>query len=744
MFTSPPANPNFSEDIDYDFQESPPNEKAVLLAAEIFKKHGFHTAIQEYGNKAALDRLIAETIAEVEVRKQAIQNRFQKKIEWHESQVAELKARLEQIQGKQDVFNRLEEIRCELLKTFRELGEAKRELLKNRMDDWGAETKMLFEIENAAYDDWWAISEKAFNHNEKRLKIIREQVDELRKKYIARHNEVDGQIAHLDKGGIDTSAYRYLLGTGMALVAGWFFSVFLLILNDIGTNGNADKSFGKEDVWFFLIKGILNALSDTPFYAVLQVLGFLILLGAVAWGCQWLLQKFDAKKNALTMAFDLDNESTATAEEVTESLKRRFRLKLTSDSIFALFLYAAPVLLVLGLLFVMLKSGVEPADVDKLDLSLIGQLVGTAIAFGVAGIVLLFLSKITDLKKAGWVNYVVIGGTLLFPLVLLWQEPQQRAIFGFVFAVSVAAVTMAFGIRYRGLHKLAIELEEAIGVCTQIIARYSSPIPVGIHSNAFRLTFKHMQSDMLDWMKAKNEGIHKMQESPGAVFTEKGPRRWQRFKNWLNRINQRPAVSRSSSDELWADERIPSQIRGLELDAYEKQYFPEFDKKITAHKFEYEEIRLQSQAMARRQTDLESKIEEQKKHVFDLQKNQAYALRIAHRQSVEYQNWIFEGFELGLWYLKNGLFPQRDPLPLYIDLPPRPEPVRTSPALPLPPETGFDEPSQETQPDTTTPPENDTPAPEPETTPDNQNTDGLPTAPETATDENDNLTSNPS
>jgi hypothetical protein len=673
-------DPQINSTVPFDVvEDSSKTEKQTAQSVEAYKHLGFYSAIHEYGNKAILDELVSDNNLRIEAKKQDVNERFRRRIAWLEDQLTELENRLQQERGNKDTLKRLEEIRAQLLGAYEELGKEKRNLIEKRLDEFSTEIKKLFSAEGELYDEWRKINKKAFDDNQPRLSVLKARAEQLRQQFSQRNKEVNEQIHAIEIGGIDSSAFQFLLGKGIALVAGWFFSVFLITINF------PEELFGQEDVWFFLLKSIFAALSESLPIAIIQVVGFISIIGTSAWICQKLLSRLNPDRNAQDINLNLENKDGADGAELLEKVQKRFQVKITSDSVYSLFLHAAPLLLTLGLVFVILKMGIPPnsgrGEIEKLDSSIEGQMIGTAIAFACASIMLLLFAKIQDVKKIIWANYILIGCAIFFPMVFLFDiEHDQRAIIGFVFSVLISASTIAYGIRYRGLRRISNDLESYISLLTAIIAKYSSPFTVDLHSKEFKEKIRMIQNDLLDWISGKNTGVRKMQDVHIVDYLEE--RNDGRVKRFLDRLFRRNnskqnqnknttqlANSSTSSPSTTIDDDIKLRVHSIELDAFEKQNFPDYDKKIMAAKYEYDEIRQQNQSVSRRINELEDEIDEIIGRIFTLQKNKSDVIWDISLQSLQQKTWIQEGFELGLWYLKNDLFPERNLSVKILDVP---------------------------------------------------------------------------
>ncbi|MFN0190228.1 MAG: hypothetical protein ACKVQV_16135 [Bacteroidia bacterium] len=659
----------------------------IIDQSETYKRIGFYTATLECGNKYELDHLIAENLGLTQKKVQETDARFRAKIESNKNQLKDRETRLSKEREAKETTGVLENKRKELVETFIKLGEEKRDLIEKRLLKFNNEISMFFKAQDDLYQDWRRINKKMYDDNKPGIDIIKKRVETCQTQFEQRYKGVQDQLIEMDKGGVDTLAYRYLLGHGMTLVAGWFFSVYLLIESQNAVN------LGQDDVWFFLINNILSALSINPWIALGQVFLFLGILGLTALFSHVSLYRLNKSKN--NQNFDFNIEKVPENDEADYyDIKKSFQLSVKSDSFYGLFLSALPVVMGLGLLFIAIRMGLPESlsqlsqKVEQLDISIAGQLMGTVLAYTSAAIVYLFAAKVSEIKRVSWINYTILIMALVMPCLFFSPlTPKHVALIGFIYALVMAAIPIAFGIRYRGLRGIAEYLNAGLNYFSKLAGKYSTPYPVNLFSKNFRVEAQKMEEELLDWIRSKNQGVRNMQEAPVELNhkekKEKFVRRmWNDFLESLGLDKNRSEKSgdNSSKDslmvgdsnktvsekvEVTVNDEIRYRVHNIELDAFEKNNFPDYDKKISGLKHEYDEIRTQSQVSARRLTDLEREIDEITRRIFDLQYNNTRSVNDILMQNMAQKLWLMEGFELGLWYIKNNIFPQRDCPPVY-------------------------------------------------------------------------------
>jgi hypothetical protein len=660
-----PLISNLSQGIEMDEQELSNfnNENNAINNSDIYKRLGFNTAITECGNKYELDRLILNNKATIEFKTKAIQERFNERIAWHETILKDLHEKFNKENGSNDIKLRLDEVRKSLQKAVIDLGKDKRDLFEKRLDLFSEEIQKLITSQSKAYNEWYKLSQQMYNDSKVGLDIIRIRAEQFRDYLQKRLETIEEQLISLDGGGTNYFVIRFLLGSGIALAAGWFFSVYLLIVNNMSTD------VGKVDVWFFLLKCLITSLNSNPWIAVFQVLLGILAVFLTAYFSNYMLSKMNSDNNNETIALNIANEINELEDETEHAKLKSFRYSIRTDSFFGLYLHAMPVLIGLGVLFIILKMGLSSpdADIEKLHVSIAGQFIGTVVAYSLGNMTYILLAKLTDLKKLYWIHFIILFILFTTP-ILFWfyNEAKQIAMIGFALCIFLAAIPLAFGFRYRGLLQSLEQINQGLGACSYYIKKYSSPRPIGIHSELFRQKFKEIQTNLLNWIDDKNQAIKAMQEMVTLQEIEKTNGIW--WKTILKRGSKLKSLLNGNNSDLTKDghSQEGSNIKYLELNSFEKQNFPEHDKLISTYLFEYGEIRSQFNSFSKLLAKLESDIENTMLKVFSLRRDQTHLELNVRFTGLCQENFLREGFELGLWYIENkSILPNRICPPIY-------------------------------------------------------------------------------
>lgn len=678
---------------------------SIIDVSESYKRLGFFTAIHEKGNKYYLDSLIAENEYNTRLKIQALEDRYTPRIRWLNAQLSTLERRLANETGNKEILQKLEETRQKLVHAYVRLGEAKRKLIESRLDDFKQEIGKFFQVQENIYMDWRKIHLKIFQDNKPGIDVLKARAVQLRDQFNERYKEVEEQLVVMDRGGVDTLAFKYLLSGGVSLVAGWFFSVYLLIEN------NLSSGIGQQDVWFFTFNSILLALSSNPFIAFAQVVFFIAVIGITAFFSYTALFRLDKNKNSQDFGFNFEKDSGLELADGSEP-RKGFSIQVKSDSFYAFWLSAAPILMTLGLVFIIFRMANAAADqtVDRLDISMAGQFIGTILAYAAASLFYLFIAKITDFKHLRYWNYVATAGVFLIPALFYFNLPnKQLAVTGFIYSLLLSAIPVAMGIRYRGLRRVGEYLNQGLGYFNSKIAEYSTPPPVHIFSDKFEEEALQMQEELLSSIRGKNQGVRDMLDAPiqekkeekkAKIFT----RFWKDFvaslgfyssakENPVEDTELQNVAPKASENSNNASHSISGttpvnpeviKIYNLELDEFERNNFPDHEKEIAALKYQYDEIRTRQRDATTETIALEQEIDEIVKKIFDLKSNRIESVNRLSIENMVRKTWIMEGFELGLWYLHNNIFEEMpDKLPY--DFPPKGRPTPTDFYWDMPP-----------------------------------------------------------
>lgn len=649
----------------------------IINLSKTFNHWGFQGCLEHIGTRRGLRQLVAINANDTLRRSQDAKALFDIRIQRLHDRVKELNDALEADNNAKGSSQKLEDIWNELHKTYIEFGEKKGLLIEQRIADFKKEVSALTDAQGTFYGDMRALNKRMFEDNQPSLDVRKSRAETLRSQIVSRQDEVDKQLKTMTTSGISSDVFEFLTSKGhfVALIAGWFFSVFMLVQN---TKATADPSFGAEDVWFFMINSIHNSLGfeggqatvNNVFFAIGKILFVIFTIGLISFICQWLLDRFSQKKDnveqieiILLQDDNLDDSHGSKAEIKNIT---RLGLKIQADSWFTFWLHTVPFLTIAGFVFLILRIGVSHEDIAKLDLSLTGQFIGMALAYGLAGLTHLFVAKNQDLVIRKEWGYVLLAAFLLIPFLFVVKffpsdihlSYKIISMVGFVFSAFLAAFLFSYGVRYRGLQQLSDEMNRMLDTLTVIISRYTSPKFVNLFDQRYPQKIQDMEKDLLMWIYKRNEKAQLLQGIEPESYKNKSKKRKDSEMDWFSRVRSYITSNGKSSEQTGFDTNEDDHFlfETFTLSQLEKEHFPLYDKKIEALTKAYNEERKRQGRFFRSISDLNEKITNTRSSVAELSRLRNESIYSIQLQGFHQELWIREGYELGLWYIRNDLY----------------------------------------------------------------------------------------
>ena len=430
------------EDKDFDDQD---DIKFLPIAipedGKHFNRMGFYCVIEEKENpREKFDALLLRHKEGIEEKLKQIEHHYQIDIERFETKIEELKKKLEDEKLKLSTYKNdidelvkerdalkidVQKLEDEINQLYKDLGEQKSKLIENRIEEVKSELAKLVDGYDSITEQKTQINVKSFNSNKDALKIKVDLFQKFADSYNNIYSGIKKKVEILNISGIGDYVSSFLIYTGFtaAIAAGWFFSIYAL-----KNNLNSDSTL------FFLLSGLFNFGQEfitkanskvvASLYMTLSLIIFLALTGGIAWICQKLLDMYENKSTKNKLVF-----------EIGEDEKFIFNTQISAKTFLSFWLQIIPFIFILGIVFIILILGNAAGNVNNLDISLSGQVAGTAIAFLCAGIAFLYITKIIEprIEKQVASNTTVSwlrSNIELFLLILLFLI----SIFGLLFS----------------------------------------------------------------------------------------------------------------------------------------------------------------------------------------------------------------------------------------------------------------------------------------------------------------------
>lgn len=647
-----------------------------------YNRLGFYCVIQNGENsKAKFDEYLAQLHQSLDKRikqvndlsKQNIErikskaSYTKKKLDKEKSNLENYRAELNELKEKRESkLVELDQLRKRIHDAFKKLADEKRKLidgrLKERLDEIKDEIKKLIDNHLLLAEKKHEINKKNFDENEHVFKKKVERFQNWKNQLDDSYKLICDKADKLTRTGLSENIVTFLTYVGYfsLIVAGWFFSIFI-----------AERNLSSEDYLSFTLMRIFTFGSDlfasgNKFlvftYLIFGLLGLLVLVAAVIWLSQWLIDRRNGGgiNNEVIVGFNENGDEIA------------YLVGLNPKSMLTSWLQILPPVFIVGLVFILLSMfGADEKNIGNLLISLSGQFIGAVIALVVSGIAMLYISKIIEprimnpLKEKKTNNNLFILNWELF-LIIIFFVAQYIIILTFkgISNVSIAvsqffivtlftAFTLGYGFKYRGLFLAKQRMENDLRNLSLAIESNSRPHLFDLKSiegKSFRKQIDRCQSQFFDMIAMRN---HLAKE----LFFDKIPR---------------PVlITKKIRDLLTRDKDLTLDAR--ELTSIEEKHFPELKKIIDDYKADWgrkkkelEEIDKEIKLRYSRKTELDEhyskRIQSLEASLYNYQKEVIRQQELAYKEEYstrkEYEKnetQLKDGYNLGEWYMGNGI-----------------------------------------------------------------------------------------
>jgi hypothetical protein len=691
------------------------NKRNLDYLPEDYQKRGFNAAILEKQNHFTIlnnlinevekqhERIIVEIAEFYALRKQHYIERISilnKRIEEIESKKLFYENFLSQLSTeKKGIEHELIRLQDALESTLKNVGLAKHQLIENRMDDIQFELDSLMTIHHKAEDKQNSrFTDKNKALNQDRINFL----TTIKKEYQNSFDSVNLRIKGFDKTGISLVLANTLVSIGFlgTLIAGWFFSIWTgprPVQNDLGNIVN------NSSVLFFLLKELTRfTLRYSRTELLVGILAFFSIMFLVSWGCYKMLiyfgfvaspiQEISQKANETEFELDFSNQDDFFKSQLKGSNWFSFWLKLTPFLIFVFIILA-----VLG------RVSLQPEDqFQNMFDSLVNQNFGSMLCVVVSGLIYLYVIKIIEPRHITYKesdeyiqnetaskNWELIATFILFILLLiafltsyswlsLFIDTRKLFLIAFFITTINAGFCLSYGLRFRELISTYDMLERHLYKLTELIYRISKPISY-LENQGFQERISDLQDKMMRMIEKRNsvalflidnkEEPTDQGQSPALDDIILTPVRvgrqllqfiWRTsapIRKWFMTKLRKKIDKIIDKDEVFSEEeRIYFPELVAEVDELKKginkriKHLEQIDKQQDDYWRDqglYKSIQQQLANRRKRIVELKDILEE------DLinQQNELNRINII---SSKQKDLLMEGFNTGLWYLKNG------------------------------------------------------------------------------------------
>lgn len=687
------------DDIDFDEQDD-----VIFLPVIIpqddkhFNRMGFYCAIGESENpKGKFDALLLRHKESIDEKLKQIEYHYYLDILRFETKIEELKKKLEEekfklfthkfdidelLKARDALKVEVNNLETEINQLYKDLGEQKSKLIENRVEDVKSELAKLVGGYDSITDQKSQINAKSYDNSKDALKIKVDLFQKFADSYSNIYSGIKKKIEILNVAGIGDYISSFLIYAGFtaAIAAGWFFSIYAL-----------KNNLNSESTLFFLLSGLFNFGQEfitasnskvlASLYMTLSLIIFLALTGVIAWFCQWLLDKYEKVNTKNKLVF-----------EISEDEKFVFNTQISAKTFLSFWLQVLPFVFILGIVFIILILGNAAENVNKLDISLSGQVAGTAIAFLCTGIAFLYITKVIEPRiemqasnnaPISWLR----SNIELFLLITLFLISIFGLLFGvekltgiavgnrfislleFTICVLLTSFMLGYGLRYKGLISTTEYLERRLKELTDAIKDNSRARPLNLilaEGKQFNKKYLELQEELLNLIIAKTKVAKEFlpsEDIKGNQNTTKKKENW-----WSRLFNNAKIVETEDKNGKMAFEMSP--IEEVYFPGF-KNHIDELKSLITSKNVELEKTENQLSAIKADKSEyatilvksikkIETKISNLRKAITNRYFKWTQTIDVQKKQGDKENMEIWDGYNLGMWYRENGIGPTPD------------------------------------------------------------------------------------
>lgn len=681
------------------------SDKTSPAVVDTARRRGFFEAIRNGHSPAQrIQELLAEYEQLAKEKLVAAEKTFAKRQEHLNIRISLGRQRLYEISaklGEAENYNEWDDQTLKMLKTEQEIEEVrliacrneilalrknlsaeKKNIISTSLKDAETQLNAALSIQETFYNRNKELNKVHFEDEKAYLDLLKAQYQELFDHYKERYDRVQKHIIVLDVDGLSPVTSRSLVAIGSVAfgAAGFFFSTFA---------GNA--GFSNKGIISFIIQGIMNMVGDKNtgnLMKVLILLGLILLVSAVAAVCQYL---------AGFLKNSPDDDIVSTIRYRIRSMGNRwgvnYKVKAEGNNLLAFWLQLTPVVLVVGLLIIAVAKIADANNINALNASSEGLVIGSSLAVAFSGLIYLYVIKIVEPRlvkfynedlsakvnwlRCNWELVTIILVFLLFSIVvaalpytpgtgdkgnLLSAAYSTRyAILLFIAICLVGGISFAYGIRGRSLALTSRFLERTLIKLGKIVAECSSAEVPQVnnyvseeHGNMFRNILA--QFNFKTSLASEQDKAVKKEDDQGKSKKIT----WPKFS--FMRLAQ-PAL-------------VPEPYQVLvELTPWEKGRYPQFEDELKvlgySYHLQYQKVQAAAGRVEQHRSDKQNARQEYKDQL-DRQQQHLRALETAIedclKQQAEKMNRIrnthnkiiidlLDGFHLGIWYRENEIGP---------------------------------------------------------------------------------------
>jgi hypothetical protein len=669
---------------------------------DTMKRRGFFEAIRQTNcTQTHLVQFLKEHEQQAKEKLQDIDRLAEKRIEHLEERIRQCKSRIIECKEKLNLLTQYREaddpdfqqmvtekqreeahlilLQQKLTDVRIRLGRAKAGIVSQSLEEAEAQIRSALNIQHVIYDESRILNEKKFRDEKDHFAHLSKCYQELYNEYEKRYQKVNKYLTVLDVDGMSPITSKVLanIGTISFGAAGFFFSTFA------GYAG-----FGNQDMLYFIFGGLIKT-AGSPMHWLVKIavlLGLIALVTIVSFACNVLITWFKNNSDEEILS------EVALSAQVSKKFKQlEYQASIKSNNIYAFWLQLIPAILVIGLLLLSLSQSATANNINAINSSSEGLIVGTSIAISLAGLIYFYIIKIVEprlLKRyyaepgrrvnwalSNWELIIILIAFIGFSFYILTvpyrprartgvisiDEQTRYAILLFMAICLLGSISFAYGVRYRGLIATNRYLEKVMRWLNSVVAYCSTPEAPDVHN---KVSEEH--GNIIQHVLRQLSFKTVINPASPPNLKKKG-----RGRNFFKALTELMKKSKEEETPI-----VPEPVKVITvMEPWEERYFPHLVDELKAVEFAYSERRRTIQAIDnnileyRRSKDTElsvceseitqcrndimsyeTKIEEELKEKAE----RCQKARNAYNKTVTD---LLDGYHLGMWYRENGMGP---------------------------------------------------------------------------------------
>ncbi|WP_422104172.1 hypothetical protein [Winogradskyella sp.] len=641
--------------------------------------------------KKAYEDLLKDYLEKRKVSQLNMEDCFKKDLERYEEQIKGFEALIKEEREKLRAFekevaltasyktelkNKIDELEQKIQSTMDTMNKKNETVIIDRIKQVKDELDELIRTLSEVSKNKYAINEQTFKQNKDGLLEESKFFKKLIEGYEAILENIKTDVDRYIKKGVNTITANFVLYIGLTVtgVAGWFFSIFSFKYGNFNSESwlysilNALYQFGenvKEQI------PLPEGLKLLIFMMIVLVFLFLVL--GLAWACSKLI--------SMLISGDINEQKLTIKAEIEDHIK--YAQNIETSSFLGMWLQLMPYIFVLSVIFIILQSGLGSGDINKLDLSLSGQVAGSTMALMIGGLAFMYIINViiprfyidsenntSTSKPSGLLkkNTELLFLVILFittALVMYIKNLEGAAeLIGFLTCSLVGGFLIGIALHYKGLIQTQNTIVRRVTHLQHRIKMNSVPEPL-MYTLAENRQFSEklilLEEELLDLLILKTNHIRNKWPTFLKSLVPKIRKRFRRLISWT--YSSKAQEKRLLMSD--ADGFIPiSSFKRLQF-PIETEYIDGLRRKLKSSEIELIDVEKDLKDLQNENLDYQEKkklllkglvqqTDQSRKKYSDRMKGFRKSLDDFNNQTFDQKMKLAFGYDLADWFITQG------------------------------------------------------------------------------------------